>query len=371
LDPLSFFSQTRVFVVTGKGGVGKTTLSGVMANLAARTGLRAVVVQVATASDRLEPETAHLCALFGREEVLGYEEVLLRPRPGEVRARAIRPDSALVEYLQAHGMRRLSRRLASTGALEVVATAVPGMPDMLVLGKVKQMERAAASRGHGAPDVVVLDAPAAGHALRFLQSPHGLVEAATGGPVRAQAREVVEMLTDPARCQVVLVTTPEETPVSETVETAQLLEDRAGTKLCAVVVNARLPVLDLPPWLGPQGAGELAVSSEGFAARSGDAGELAASDGLPPANAPLAGLASASGVILSPGELANLSAALELRRQRQESQAAQVARLAEELPLPQLELPFCFSTELGPAELEGLTDAFAASVGRWEPVGLP
>jgi anion-transporting ArsA/GET3 family ATPase len=338
LDPSSFFSQARVFIITGKGGTGKTTVCGVMANVAARAGLRVVVVQVATASDRLEPETAHLSRLFGQEGVLGYEELLLRPGPpGEVRARALRPDTALVEYLHLHGMKRLSKRLLSTGALEVVATAVPGMPDMLVLGKVKQMERTVSSH-QGAPEVVLLDAPAAGHAVRFLQSPRGLLEAAATGPVRAQARDVVEMLSDPSRCQVVLVTTPEETPVSETIETAQLLEDRVGVKLCAVAVNSRLVPLDLPSGLGPGELRELAWSS---------------------------------GVALADAELESLSSAGRLRRQRQESQAAQVARLARELPLPQLELPFIFSAELGPAELEALTDALEASVARWQPVGLP
>ena len=70
-----------------------------------------------------------------------------------------------------------------------------------------------------------------------------MLDAASGGAVQAQAQEVVEMLSDPSRCQVLLVTTPEETPVSETIETAQLLEEKAGTTLGAVVVNALLPVL--------------------------------------------------------------------------------------------------------------------------------
>jgi len=338
LDPLSFCSQARVFIVTGKGGTGKTTFCGVMANLAARAGLRVAVVQVAAASERLQPETAHLSRLFGEQGALGYEDLVLRPGPpGEVRARALRPDAALLEYLHLHGMRRLSKRLLATGALEVVATAVPGMPDMLVLGKVKQMERAAGSHT-GACDLVLLDAPAAGHAVRFLQSPHGLLEAAAAGPVRSQAREVVEMLSDPSRCQVLLVTTPEETPVSETVETAQLLEDRAGVKLCAVAVNSRLSTLDLPADLSP---------------------------------AKLRELAQTSGVELAQGDLERLASAGRLRRERQQSQAAQVARLAKELPLPQLELPFMFSAELGPGELEALTSALEASVASWQPVGLP
>ena len=185
MDPLSFFSQARVFIVTGKGGVGKTTLSGVMANLAAREGLRSLVVELGTPGARRAAEPAHLSRLFGLGDILEYQQVFLRSGPdgGQVSARALRPDSALVEYLHFHGMRRLSRRLVSSGALDVVATAVPGMPDMLVLGKIKQMERAAAAGLTDAPEVIVLDAPAAGHAVRFLESPRGLLDAAGGGPV--------------------------------------------------------------------------------------------------------------------------------------------------------------------------------------------
>jgi anion-transporting ArsA/GET3 family ATPase len=203
------------------------------------------------------------------------------------------------------------------------------MPDVLLLGKVKQMERAAAAGEPDAADLIILDAPAAGHAVRFLQSPKGVADAAGGGPVRQQAEEVVEMLSDPTRCQVLLVTTPEETPVTETVETANLIEGTVGIRICAVVVNARFPVLDLPAPLRP---------------------------------AELARAAVAAGTKLSAAELESLVAAGRVRSQRQEAQTAQVARLARELPLAQLELPFCFSSELGPDELELLTDALEAAV---------
>jgi anion-transporting ArsA/GET3 family ATPase len=318
-------------IVTGKGGTGKTTVSGVLANLAARQGLRAMVFQIGAPGARYEPGTAQLARLFGSDEVLGYEASVLSDDAGggSVHARAVTPDTALVEYLQMHGMRRLSRRLVSSGALDVVATAVPGMPDMLVLGKLKQMERAAAAGQPDAPDVILLDAPAAGHAVRFLQSPRGLLDAAGGGgPVRAQAEEVVQMLSDPQRCRVVLVTTPEETPVSETVETAQLLRERAGVTLLAVVVNGRLPVLSFPP--------------------IADAASLGS-------------LARAGGVSLRSEQLAGLAAAAHLRLERQEVQAAQVVRLAQELPLPQLELPFCFDADLRSPQLATLTDALSAA----------
>jgi Mrp family chromosome partitioning ATPase len=146
------------------------------------------------------------------------------------------------------------------------------------------------------------------------------------------------MLSDPQRCQVVLVTTPEETPVSETVETAHLLEQRAGVKLLAVVVNGRLPVLSLPP---------------------------------DPEAAHLGSLARGFGVRLSREELEAMAAAGRLRLQRQEVQAAQVARLERELALPQLELPFCFDADLRPPQLATLTNALSAAVARPWPTVVP
>ncbi|MGC8626360.1 MAG: hypothetical protein ACP5VR_02200 [Acidimicrobiales bacterium] len=342
VDPAAFLLQSRVIIVTGKGGTGKTTISGILANLAARAGLRALVVQVGERSGADSEPTAgeapapsQLARLFGHEKAVGWEPTLLLslPNGGKVEARDLRPDVALVEYLHLHGMRRLSRRLVASGALDVVATAIPGMPDLLVLGKLKQMERAAAAGQPGAPDLIILDAPAAGHAVRFLQSPRGLLEAATAGPVHAQAEDVVEMLSDPSRCQVMIVTLPEETPVSETIETAYLIEDSVGVRLAPVIVNARLPQLPLPDQLDPQALGALAVQS---------------------------------GLELDEEELASLCAAGRLRARRQAAQAEQVARLAKVLPLPQLELPFCFSAALGPGELAALTDALAQGIS-----GLP
>src|SRR6185436_5738906 len=109
--------------------------------------------------------------------------------------------------------------------LDVVATAVPGIKDILVLGKVKQLERASDA------DVIIIDAPAAGHAITFLTSPRGLLDAVRLGPVRQQAEDVIELLSDPERCRVMLVTLPEETPVNELVDTAFALEDKVGVKL--------------------------------------------------------------------------------------------------------------------------------------------
>ena len=155
-------------------------------------------------------------------------------------ARRITPDDALLEYLADHGMGRISKRLVSSGALDVVSTAIPGIRDILVLGKIKQLERESGA------DLILVDAPATGHAMTFLSSAQGLLDAARSGPVRAQAADVVELLTDPERCQVALVTLPEEMPVNEVIEAAYQLEDKVGLTLGPVIVNACLAD---EPWL--------------------------------------------------------------------------------------------------------------------------
>jgi anion-transporting ArsA/GET3 family ATPase len=304
MDVSQFCSATRLLIVAGKGGVGKTTVTAALARMASRAGQPTLIVEVEGKSG--------IGAVFGHREVLGYQEETLAEH---VKARTLTPDDALLEYLAEHGMKRISKRLTQSGALDVVSTAVPGIKDILVLGKVKQLERAN-------DDLIVLDAPAAGHAVTFLTSAAGLLDAARVGPIRAQAQDVVDLLSDPARCQVILVTLPEETPVNEVVETAYKLEDRVGIKLGPIVVNGLYPRL------------------EGL-------------DEEPPA-----------GVDLTEEQRQALKEAAEFRRSRQDLQAEQVARLAQELPLPQLHLPFLFTPEVGPEELEILATALGEQVEK-------
>ncbi|MGI8792354.1 MAG: ArsA family ATPase [Acidimicrobiales bacterium] len=313
MDVSQFCASTRLFIVAGKGGVGKTTVTAALARTAAKAGLTALIVEIEGKSG--------LGAVFGRTDALTYEEVLLSAGGGpggaaDITARTLTPDDALIEYLEDHGMRRISKRLANSGALDVVSTAVPGIKDILVLGKIKQLERS------GVADLIIVDAPAAGHAITFLTSAQGLLDAARVGPIRTQAQDVVDLLSDPDRCQVLLVTLAEETPVNEVVETAFALEDRVGIKLAPVIVNGvypRLEGLDEDP----------------------------------------AALATEQGFRLGKKELTALRDAADFRRQRQNLQAAQIERLADQLPLPQMRLPFMFSPEIGPAELELLADALA------------
>ena len=165
-----------------------------------------------------------------------------------VQSLALTPPAALAEYLQTHGLGRVAKRLATSGVIEVVATAAPGIDDIVVLGKIKQVEQ---SRSY---DLILVDGPAAGHAITFLMAPANLLKLVRGGPIRSQASEVAEMLADPARSQVILVTLAETTPVNEVIETAHALSDDAGLRLGPVVVNAYDEGPDLQLELAPEGS---------------------------------------------------------------------------------------------------------------------
>jgi anion-transporting ArsA/GET3 family ATPase len=293
VEPASFFAASRLVIVAGKGGVGKTVVSAALARSAAAHGVRTLLVEV--------EGKAATHALFAAP-ALGYRSSLLLPAEpdagrAEIRGRSLTPDDALVDYLEGHGMQRMAKRLARSGALEVIATATPGIKDILVLGKVKQLANGTTV------DLIVLDAPAAGHAVSFLRAAPTLLDTSRSGPINHQASQVLAMLTDPARCQVVLVTIPEETPVNELVETAYALEDDVGVRLGPIVVNG---IYD-----------------------------------------PIAGLAD--GVhAADPAVAAALTDAAAFRLHRQDLQQRHIDRLRRELPLEQLHLPYLFDQDPGP-----------------------
>jgi anion-transporting ArsA/GET3 family ATPase len=310
-------SSSRVIILAGKGGVGKTTTAAALSVAAARAGRSVLLVE-------LEGKSG-LGSMFGIHDLDGEQEVY----PG-VRALPLAADEALLEYLEGHGLMRMSKRLVGTGALDIVATAVPGMKEILVLGKVKALQRA------GAADVIVVDGPAAGHAVTFLLSPKGLLDAVRVGPVLAQAVEVTEMLADPDRAQVMLVTLPEETPVNETAETAEAFLDRVGLTLGPLVVNGLYPDRPLDGLTSPE---EVRAAAE------------------------------RAGVALPGSQAEHLAAAARFVTRRRHLQEEQLVRLAERLPdLPQVVLPFLFASDIGRSELEVLADALTAGVSAL-PVG--
>jgi anion-transporting ArsA/GET3 family ATPase len=284
-------AASRVTVVAGKGGVGKTTVTAVLARSAARAGLRVVVVELDG-----KPVLAELV--------------------GDLPVEVISAPAALEQYLQDHGFGRIARRLTASGVIEVVGTAAPGIDDIVVLGKIKQLERS------GDWDVVLVDGPAAGHAVTFLTSAVGLQRTVRGGPVRTQADDVVELLRDPARCQVMLVTLPETTPVNELVETAYALEDKVGVHLGPVVVNAVDRAGSVEPEVPDPDGVDLDVET------------VADRDAL--------------------------RAAAAFRSARLDMQADELQRLGQELALDQLHVPLVPTAGMTAGDIEALADAIAA-----------
>jgi anion-transporting ArsA/GET3 family ATPase len=311
MEVADFCSTSHVVIVAGKGGVGKTTVTGALAVSAARAGLSVLVVEVEGKSG--------LPAMFGAP-ALGYDEIELAPR---IRARFLTPDAALVDYLVSHGMKRISNRLVASGALEVVATAVPGMKDILVLGKVKSIEETRTA------DLVIVDAPAAGHAITFLLSARGLLDAVQVGPVRKQAQDVIGLISDPARCQVLLVTLPEETPVSEAIDTAYAIEDRAGVALGPIVINQCFAAL-------PEGV----TTNPDQILRDAEACHR----------------------FVSEREARDLARAAAFRQERHDLQHEQIERLQKRLPLPQIELPFVFSPDITRPQLDVLAGSLTQGI---------
>ena len=329
MDIRAFCSQSRVLIVAGKGGVGKTTMVAALAHLAAGAGLSVLVIELEGRSG--------VTTAFGSIGGLGYAGEVLHAagatglgggdvdessviRPGTVHARTITPDDALLEYLDDHGMKRFSKRLLSSGIIDIVAGAIPGIRDILVLGKVKQIEQQRVA------DLILVDAPATGHTMTFLSSAGGLLDAARGGPIRSQAADVVALLSDPARCQVALVTLPEEMPVNEVVEAAYQLEDKVGIALGPVIVNACYPP-------------------------------------VPGLSDPAAETVASTGVDLDTGLVEALEAARTFRQRRHELQDEQIRRLGDELPLPRLPVPYLFTDTIGPLELDTLSRALGDGIG--------
>lgn len=219
--------DTSVVIVAGKGGVGSSTIAGAAALAIARRGAEVLYVPV----DGREG----IGRLLGASRITDQDRVVQRvDGGGTIRARTIPADQAFGDYLDLKGVGGLLRRAASAASLPMIAAATPGLEHLLVLGKIKELERERAA------DVIVVDAPPAGHATPFLRSAAGLSDVVTSGPVLEQADEVTEMLTDAERCSAVVVALPEATPVTEAIELAADL-DELGIARTAPVLNACWP----------------------------------------------------------------------------------------------------------------------------------
>jgi anion-transporting ArsA/GET3 family ATPase len=300
----------RLIFVTGKGGVGKSTVAIALGIVAARRGLRTIVaelqsqerVQRAFGSDGPPPEH--------------FKEVELAPGLFTI---SIDPQHAMDEYLRVK-TGALGHALGSSRLFQAFAMATPGMRELLSIGKIwelAQLERR--TRGGSPYDLVVVDAPATGHGVGILRTPRTFADIARVGPIAHQGRTIADTIADRDFTAVVAVATPEEMPVNETLSLSEALDDiRLG--LDAVIVNALYPT------------------------RFGTTDVPRLEQALADAESQLARGA--------------LRAALS-EHARGETQREQVARLAEGLSMNGrvVELPFVFADELAHAQLEALADS--------------
>ena len=217
--------------VTGKGGVGKTTVAAAIGMAAAEAGRRTIVCEVA--------EQDRVSRAFHAEGVRREEETQLAEN---LWVTTIDPQRALEEWLGKQIGGAVVRTLTRSSAFQYFVAAAPGAKELVTIAKVwetAQLERW--DKKHRTYDLVIVDAPASGHGIAMLKTPQTFGEIARVGPVRRQAEKVHGMLSDPKRTGYVAVALPEEMPVNETIELGGRLEDAVGIGLDAVIVNGLYP----------------------------------------------------------------------------------------------------------------------------------
>jgi anion-transporting ArsA/GET3 family ATPase len=301
----SIFDKRLIFV-TGKGGVGKTTVAVALGLAAARAGKRTIVCEVA--------HQERMSQAFRREGV-GYSEAELAPG---LFAISIDPQRSMEEYLSSQVKPApLYKLLFDNRFFQYFAAATPGMRELVTIGKIWELAQLERRSAKASPyDLVIVDAPSTGHGLGILRTPATFRDTARVGPIRRQANIIDSFITDPKLTGVVTVALPEEMPVNETLDFKQALALEMGMKVNAFVVNALYP--------------------ERFSDSETDRIERAVdSNG-------------------SPGVRAALRAAL-FEHGRAQTQRAELERLTQALGRPPITLPFLFEPELDLGSFESLS----------------
>ncbi|GGQ43687.1 ArsA-related P-loop ATPase [Couchioplanes azureus] len=225
----------RLHVVTGKGGTGKTTVAAALALGLAAGGHRTLLVEVEGRQG--------IAQLFGTEP-LPYAERRIATPPdahGEVRALAVDPEEALLEYLDMfYKLGAAGRALRKIGAIDFATTIAPGLRDVLLTGKVKEATTRS-SDGRRAYDAVVLDAPPTGRIGRFLNVTAETAKLAKMGPIKTQSDGVASLLRSPIT-SVHVVTLLEEMPVQESLDAIAEL-NALHIPVGRIIVNGARPPL--------------------------------------------------------------------------------------------------------------------------------
>lgn len=306
----------RLIFVTGKGGVGKSTVATALGLLGARRGLRTIVVELQS-QERVQQAFLE----DDRQAPRHFEEVELAPSLFTI---SIDPQHAMEEYLRIK-VGALGHALSASRLFQAFTMATPGMRELLSIGKVwelAQLQRR--TRGATPYDLVVVDAPATGHGVGVLKTPRTFAEIARVGPIAHQAGHIAATIADRSFTGIVAVATPEEMPVNETLALRDALgEERLNLDL--TVVNAVYP------------------------SRFDDGQIERVREAVANAREPVARSA--------------LFAAVS-EHARAETQRRQLERLRDGLSMNGrlVELPFVFADHIGRTELERLADALEAQL---------
>lgn len=309
----------RLVFVTGKGGVGKTTVAAALGLLASERGKRVLVCDVEAKGDLA---AAYEC---------GPTRYLAREVAPGLHAMSMDTEAALREYLRINFKVPSALRVGPLAqAFEFVATAAPGVREILTIGKLCYEVR----EDHF--DLVIVDAPSTGNIVGELAAPVSINDLVRFGAIRTQTEWMREMLEDPSQTGVWIVTTPEEMPVGEAIDLAARLASETGVSLGAVVANRVLPELF--------GRGEEEVFESLFAPRATtELDELIGSPGM--------------SEVLEAARLAvglRRSGAEHLQQLRGEIDAAiQIAYL-----------PYLFGRSHGPRAIRQIADALSEEIGE-------
>jgi anion-transporting ArsA/GET3 family ATPase len=223
----------RLIFVTGKGGVGKSTVAAALGVAAARLGKRTIVCEVA--------QQERMSAVFHREGV-GYRETEIGDN---LYAFSIDPQRALEEYLQQQiRVKPVYDLMFKNRIFTYFAAATPGLRELVTVGKVWELAQLDRRVKKGSKyDLVIVDAPATGHGLGLLRTPKTFGDIARVGPIKRQADSIYEFITDTGLTSVVAVAWPEEMPVNETIDLQHNLEREMGVPLDRIFMNGLYPQL--------------------------------------------------------------------------------------------------------------------------------
>jgi anion-transporting ArsA/GET3 family ATPase len=230
MNPIEQLSHRQLIIVTGKGGVGKTVVSATLGRALAAAGRRTLVVEV-------DPRE-NLHQMLGTPPS-GGAIVAAEPR---LWAQNLKPHQVLDQVVREQlRLELLTRRVLDSPIYQQFSTSAPGLKELAILGHALRLLRGLGEPGTPELDTVILDAPATGHGVTLLASPHLVTDVIKNGPFARMAGELTELIADPRRCGIVVVTQAEEMPVEEALELRAALKARVGRDAELLVVNGLYP----------------------------------------------------------------------------------------------------------------------------------